>query len=120
MSEKASQRCAGTTQDGFWSHRCVSNGKHEHEGKFYCLRHHPPTVAAKRAEKQKAWEERWEAKKAQWDHAAEVKRELERRAACYDDLLAALNLIAASTVEGGHINGIARTAIAKATGVKNT
>lgn len=38
--------------------------KYEHKGKWYCKRHHPPTVRAKDDEKSRKWREEWDAQDA--------------------------------------------------------
>jgi hypothetical protein len=42
--------------------QCGKRGAHEHEGKFYCKTHHPPTVATKREKTAQKWRAGWDAK----------------------------------------------------------
>jgi hypothetical protein len=71
---------------------CGKNAKYEHEGKWFCKIHHPPTVA----EKNKARNERWEKKWAAHCERVEQKAEQQRRADLYPELLGALQNIAAT------------------------
>ena len=90
MKEK--HQCAGMTQtSGAWatstSSRCVRNGTLEHDGKWWCKQHHPPSVKERIAVKHAGWEAKWAAR----DKAKlEAKAELERRSRAYD---AALSII---------------------------
>jgi len=109
--------------DVWGTHRYTKCGKtaaHEHEGKWYCKTHHPPTVKAKR----EARNARWKAESDDKDSARATTHaalaEQKRRADCYPDLLAALigleraAGIAVMYADLGRI--AARAAIAKAEG----
>jgi hypothetical protein len=76
---------------GQWrSHQCKHTGKLEHEGKFYCALHHPPTIGAKTTAKLEAWNKEWDDKRKAREAADAEKAEMERRAGLYPELLAAL------------------------------
>ena len=66
---------------------CLYRGTLEHDGKWWCKTHHPPTVAAKG----KAQRDRWAAKSAAQSKArSEAKAaqaELERRSRAYDAVM---------------------------------
>lgn len=69
-------RCAGRVwHDGsFYSSACMNNGKHEHGGKWWCKMHHPPTVDAKRKERERKWDIKFRAEQAQRERAQALKR----------------------------------------------
>jgi hypothetical protein len=72
---------------------CGRNAKQEHEGRWYCGTHYPPTVEAKRAARQAAWQKEYDERNAA--HKAQRLQQAEhaRRSECFDDLLAALQLL---------------------------
>ena len=70
---------------GEWSyHTCGAKAKIERDGKFYCGRHDPEKIAAKRAERNAKWDADWEAKQKQREAEEQAKREQERKAAALD------------------------------------
>ena len=91
----------------FGHYRMVSCGKkagHEHEGRWFCKTHHPPTIEEKRAAKTAKWNAEWDAKMAREKKAKEDKAEMERKAAMFDELLKAINSLRSAAywiVEGG-------------------
>lgn len=80
MSDK--QLCPGRG----WRHSppCQNYGKHEHDGKLYCKAHHPPTVAAKNAEKERLRKNKFEADEKARAERRQRQDEIERKAAKYD------------------------------------
>ena len=117
--ENAAHKCNGTILRNYWPKRCGVTAKHEHEGSWYCKTHHPPTVKAKDAARSAKFRAKLDAER----DAAQAKKlaadEQKQRADCYDDLLEALRLIATaenSALDLAYCKGIARAAIAKATG----
>ena len=117
--ENAAHKCNGTILRNSWPCRCCVTAKHEHEGSWYCETHHPPTVKAKDAARSAKFRATLGAER----DAAQAKKlaadEQKQRADCYDDLLEALRLIATaenSALDLAYCKGIARAAIAKATG----
>ena len=74
------QKCVEKIPSAWGFHQCRSRGSHEHEGRLYCLRHHPPAVLAKREAKSRKWESKWNAEGAQ-------RTETNRRLAAYEPLL---------------------------------
>ena len=117
--ENAKHKCNGTILINSWPYRCGVTAKHEHEGSWYCKTHHPPTVKAKDAARSAKFRAKLDAER----DAAQAKKlaadEQKQRADCYDDLLEALRLIATaenSALDLAYCKGIARAAIAKATG----
>ena len=117
--DNAAHKCNGTIFRDYWTYRCGVTAKHEHEGSWYCKTHHPPTVKAKGD----ARSAKFRAKLYAERDAAQAKKlaadEQKQRADCYDDLLEALRLIATaenSALDLAYCKGIARAAIARATG----
>jgi hypothetical protein len=84
-------KCSGNIRKDWHSYPCSKNGKLEHEGRFYCGMHHPPTVLAKNQAKTAAWHKEWDEKRAAEVSAAAAKAEVARRAALYPELMAALS-----------------------------
>mgnify|MGYP003452791369 CR=1 FL=1 len=117
--ENAAHKCDGTIFGDYRQYRCGVTAKYEHEGSWYCKTHHPPTVKAKDAARSAKFRAKLDAER----DAAQAKKlaadEQKQRADCYDDLLEALRLIATaenSALDLAYCKGIARAAIAKATG----
>ena len=117
--ENAKHTCAGHVFSDYRSRTCGKSAAHEHEGHWYCKTHHPPTVKAKDAARSAKFRAKLDAER----DAAQAKKlaadEQKQRADCYDDLLEALRLIATaenSALDLAYCKGIARAAIAKATG----
>ena len=85
MSE---HKCEGK----IWGHTkylpCGKTARHEHEGRWYCKRHHPPTVQAKLDARNKKFEEDWESRLQAAKEANEARAEMQRKAAAYDGLIA--------------------------------
>ena len=113
--------CEGHVFSNYWSRPCGKSAAHEHEGRWYCKTHHPPTVAAKSAARSEFLQAKWDAER----EAARAKRlaadEQKRRADCYDDLLTELRLIAGTDPVDAALDPqravrVARAAIARATG----
>jgi hypothetical protein len=81
---------------GTWlTNTCGKPSKVVHEGKHYCGIHNPIAIAEKYAVKTAAWHAEWAARDVSRDAAKAKQLEIERRAACYPELLEALKLIAA-------------------------
>lgn len=61
------KKCAGTVWSGVWpsGYPCGNKASLEHDGKWWCKIHHPPTVEAKAKEKHRAQEAAYEARLAQ-------------------------------------------------------
>ena len=117
--ENAAHKCDGTIFGECGPYRSCVTAKHEYEGSWYCKTHHPPTVKAKDAARSAKFRAKLDAER----DAAQAKKlaadEQKQRADCYDDLLEALRLIATaenSALDLAYCKGIARAAIAKATG----
>ena len=117
--DNAAHKCNGTIFRDYWTYRCGVTAKHEHEGSWYCKTHHPPTVKAKGDARSAKFRAKLDAER----DAAQAKKlaadEQKQRADCYDDFLEALRLIATaenSALDLAYCKGIARAAIAKATG----
>ena len=67
---------------------CGKTARYEHEGRWYCKRHHPPTVEAKLDARNKKWEEDSRSRLQAAKEANEARAEMQRRAAAYDGLIA--------------------------------
>ena len=124
MSE---HKCEGKV----WGHTkylpCGKTARYEHEGRWYCKRHHPPTVQAKLDARNKKWEEDSKSRLQAAKEANEARAEMQRRAAAYDGLIAQrdallealqymLNVCPAIDAQGEEAHYQARAAIAKAEG----
>ena len=85
MSE---HRCKGEV----WSLRrywpCGKTARYEHEGRWYCKRHHPPTMQAKLDARNKQLEEDRKSRLQAEKEANEARVEMQRKAAAYDGLIA--------------------------------
>ena len=85
MSE---HKCEGKV----WGHTkylpCGKTARYEHEGRWYCKRHHPPTVQAKLDARNKKFEEDWKSRLQAETEANEARAEMQRKAAAYDGLIA--------------------------------
>ena len=75
---------------------CWASAKVIRDGKPYCGRHDPLKVKAQREKRNAEWNARREAEKAARAKAEAERAERERRAACFDDLLMALEHVAKS------------------------
>ena len=62
--------CEGHVFSNYWSRPCGKSAAHEHEGRWYCKTHHPPTVAAKSAARSELLQAKWDAER----EAARAKR----------------------------------------------
>lgn len=51
MSPEAAHRCKAQVWSGYQAYPCNKTARYEHEGRWYCKKHHPPTVDAKRIAK---------------------------------------------------------------------
>jgi hypothetical protein len=111
--------CCVNVPYGNWGRtsKCSFKAKANEGGQWYCMIHAPSKVAAKNAAKDAAFEIKKNARHA----ARAAQKELERRAACFDDLLEALknlaNIMIAFEDDGSkHAFQAAKQAIAKAEG----
>lgn len=109
-------KCVGRTYNGYRFLMCGVGAKHEHNGKWYCKTHHPPTVEQKRAEKQAKYEREYEARELAREAEIAERNEMKRRADLYPELLAALKEMLPGAEAMGWNTDKARAAIAKAEG----
>lgn len=80
--------CCETIYHGMWPSKCSKPAKVIVDGNSYCTIHDPARVSERAAAQRKRWEE--EASANAKKHAD--MREMQRRAACFPELLAALEL----------------------------
>lgn len=80
------QTALGPCSAGGWRFPCSQMATVLEEGKPYCTQHAPSTVAARHA----ASAARWQAERDAHQQAWQAEQEMQRRAACYPDLLAAV------------------------------
>ena len=120
---KIVQRCSEWVFNtgSMYGHSCHNSAKHEHEGAWYCKTHHPPTVEAKRAARTNAWKKDYDERMAAHEAQHRQQAEHARRAECFDDLLAALQLLvrhigATEFAQDAEPYNTVRAALAKATG----
>jgi len=101
------------------AHPCGKTAGYEFEGKRYCLRHHPENVLQKQKVKNDLERQKQHQESVARDNLLAAKAEVERKAACYDDLLAALQAVSAYCGTGvvpADINAVMKAAISRATG----
>ena len=88
MAEEKKQ-CAGVDRVGEtwnkYNKPCGNAGTLEHEGRWWCKRHHPPSIEARHNARSKAFHDRLESERA-------AQAELERRSRAYDAALTWANL----------------------------
>ena len=53
------RRCSGRVWRDYSDFPCRSAGTLEHDGKWYCKKHHPPTVKEYERERNRRWEAKW-------------------------------------------------------------
>lgn len=82
MSDASDDKCKGTRWDGWRWIGCGNPAKRD----GYCGIHHPDAAAKRKAKSDAKAAER----RAEWDASFKAKREVMRKAAAYDGLLAAL------------------------------
>jgi hypothetical protein len=122
-------KCCRRVGSVFAQYACDRNAKYEHLGKWYCKTHHPPTVWAKREARSAEWNKEFAARQLAIKEAQAAKDEAARRAALYPELLEALKMGYADTmdyIQRNHLSGaennrwlvLARAAIARAEGEK--
>lgn len=92
MAEK--HMCCEQVHRGYWHSPCLKTAAYEHEGKWYCTIHHPPTVIAKNDARSAKWNAEREEKKKRQEEKQAAEDEIKRRADCYPNLLNALKLCA--------------------------
>lgn len=120
----SAHKCEGRVYQGpgLGFKACCKNAAYEHEGKWFCKAHHPPTIKEKSAAKTAIMRAEWAKGAAESKAKATALAEQKRRADCYPDLLAALESLLANLTEGDFISltriDVARAAIAKANGEK--
>ena len=88
MTEK--HQCAGNTRpSGAWYRpsRCPRNGTLEHDGKWWCKQHHPPSVKERDEVKHAGWDADWAASDKARMEAKAAQAELERRSRAYDAVM---------------------------------
>lgn len=121
MSE-VKQRCC--VKVGEWlRYTCSKTGKVERDGKWYCGTHDPIAVKARDDKRMTAWKAKWDAETAANEATAAKRKETQRRADCFDELVEALSHTAAVCAgeissKNGLINALekARSALKKAQG----
>lgn len=106
MTEK--RECVGRVNGegryGSFNRRyCDKNATLEHDGKWYCKLHHPPTVKAKSAARMEAYRDRVRAEVSAVREKREAAAEVQRKAAAYNRLVAWLDSLEAVGVAGRFI-----------------
>ena len=86
------EMCQGRVWNGHAYNDCGNRGKFARDGKHYCGRHDPVAIEAKRFAKSAAYIAMRATRIAQNKAAESTSAEQARKAACFDDLLAALLL----------------------------
>jgi hypothetical protein len=113
--------CVGRIWGGFSYYSCGKKAKHEHEGKWYCKTHHPPTVQAKTDARNERWEKQFAEQRERIAQQEAQRAEQKRRADLYPELLEALKAILAaqSEFEEWEAQQAARVVVAKAEEVQS-
>lgn len=107
MTETQHTRCAAILQsDGFHALRCTRKGVVEDETGWHCKQHSDAYKVARRAKSKAKWDETAKG----WERARERDAEERRRADCYPDLLAALEVILPDAEGYVRTNGAGRGA----------
>jgi uncharacterized Zn finger protein (UPF0148 family) len=121
----SAHKCEVLIFGGYVNNQCSKNAAHEHEGKWFCKTHHPPTIKAKSAARTADLQAKWDAQEEASKAKSAAQAEQKRRADCFPELLAALKELDAATDRqrryGQPISDAqkkARAAITKATGVQ--
>jgi uncharacterized Zn finger protein (UPF0148 family) len=103
-------RCCASVPSSKWrSSQCSKTGKIEREGKYYCAIHDPVAVKAKNEKWHADWKLKHDAQRREFEEATAKRKEMERRAGCFDELTAALNA-SAMELAGTKASSIARQA----------
>ena len=84
-----SERCAALTLTA-WNPPCKRKGTVRENGRWWCKHHVPSLVHPRNAARSERRQEEWDMVRAAQAEAKAADAEVERRADCYDDLLAAL------------------------------
>lgn len=116
----AKQACCGRVwpAGAYSSHQCSKTGSLQHEDRWYCKTHHPPSAEERRSEKhnerQAAWHKRVKAENQEYAERAE----LLRKAGHFNDLLDALQDCREALRRAGAVGelGVVDAVIAKVTG----
>ena len=88
-------KCAGEIWQFARYFPCGKNGRHEHEGKWYCKLHHPPTRQAKQIASREKWQANYAAQKQASMEAKLAHDEMQRKADAYDGLVAEIEALKA-------------------------
>lgn len=116
--------CCAEVGDTWFRHACGKNAKFERDGKHYCGTHDPVAIRARRDKKNAQYDAEYNQRREVEKAKAAALAEQKRRADCFDDLLAALQL-SVEAMDGSNDSSLfgraykaAHLAIFKATGVK--
>lgn len=88
-----SERCAAEVWGGWHIHPCTRAGRVKEGGKWWCKQHVPSLAKARTAERDRKWQEKWDRQDKERAEAKAAQAEVQRRADCYPDLLAALKAV---------------------------
>lgn len=88
MSEAIKHKCCKLiwASGSYYGYPCGKGAAFEHEGKWYCKTHHPPTVKAKNEAYSAKLDSEFAAKRAQEKAAIDAAAEQKRKADAYDQL----------------------------------
>jgi hypothetical protein len=89
----SAHKCEGVLFGRYGNNQCAKNAAYEHEGKWFCKTHHPPTREAKSEARTADWQAKWNAQAEASNAKSAAQAEQKRRADCYPDLLAELQNI---------------------------
>ena len=89
MAEKPEHTCVQSLQDNYTFYVCGKNASLFENGKWYCRRHAPSLVTAKRAARQATYDAKRAAEQAAGTAKQRQQAENARKLAAFDELLAA-------------------------------
>jgi uncharacterized Zn finger protein (UPF0148 family) len=117
MTTSKPQCCTTIYRSGgaFSGSQCAKPVTFNLDGKMYCATHFPPNVITRRNFKEAAYQAKREEERNLRQKIAAERAEIQRKAECFDDLLAALQEIERLVDFESMIGDIARAAIKKAT-----
>ena len=88
---RTSHGCAKTVYSGAWGGSpCARKGVNLENSEWWCKQHTPSLITAKRAADRAKWDAEWKRKNQVARERKQAESERDRRAACFPDLLAAL------------------------------
>ena len=108
MSEKHTCCGASWAKGSYRPKTCGKTAKFERDGKWYCGTHDPVAIEAKRVKQNAEFQAKWDARTAAQEAAEAKRKETQRRANCFDELVDALKHYANGSNWGKDHEGVLR------------